>query len=67
MILQEVNIKQEISRHSEKEFILPIEIINIPKSVRVKLFPPTANVKATMPLTLLKGFNVQGLPVGSRL
>ena len=57
--IKEVNIKQEISRYSEKEFILPIEIINIPKSVRVKLFPPTANVKATMPLTLLNGFNVK--------
>ena len=57
--IKEVNIKQEISRYSEKEFILPIEIINIPKSVRVKLFPPTAKLKATMPLTLLNGFNVK--------
>ena len=57
--LQEVNIKQEISRYSEKEFVLPIEIINIPKSVRVKLFPPMANLKATMPLTLLNGLNVK--------
>jgi hypothetical protein len=57
--IQEVNIKQEISRYSEKEFILPIEIINIPKSVRVKLFPPTANLKVTMPLALLNGFNVK--------
>ena len=57
--IQEVNIKQEISRYSEKEFILPIEIINIPKSVRVKLFPPTAIIKATMPLTLLNGFNAR--------
>lgn len=57
--IQEVNIKQEISRYSEKEFILPIEIINIPKSVRVKLFPPMANLKATMPLKLLNGFNVK--------
>ena len=55
--IQEVNIKQEISRYSEKEFILPIEIINIPKSVRVKLFPPTAIIKVTMPLTLLNDFN----------
>jgi len=57
--IQEVNIKQEISRYSEKEFVLPIQIINIPKSVRVKLFPPTATVKATMPLALLNGFNVR--------
>ena len=57
--IQEVNIKQEISRYSEKEFVLPIEIINIPKSVRVKLFPPMANLKATMPLKLLNGFNVK--------
>ena len=57
--IQEVNIKQEISRYSEKEFVLPIEIINIPKSVRVKLFPPMANLKATMPLTLLNGLNVK--------
>ena len=55
--IQEVNIKQEISRYSEKEFILPIEITNIPKSVRVKLFPPTAIIKVTMPLTLLNDFN----------
>jgi hypothetical protein len=57
--IQEVNIKQEVSRYSEKQFILPIEIINIPKSVKVKLFPPTGILKATMPLTLLNGFNAR--------
>ena len=57
--IQEVNIKQEVSRYSEKQFILPIEIINIPKSVKVKLFPPTGTLKATMPLTLLNGFNAR--------
>ena len=57
--IKEVNIKQEVSRYSEKQFILPIEIINIPKSVKVKLFPPTGTLKATMPLTLLNGFNAR--------
>ena len=57
--IQEVNINQEVSRYSEKQFILPIEIINIPKSVKVKLFPPTGTLKATMPLTLLNGFNAR--------
>ena len=57
--IQEVNIKQEISRYSEKQFILPIEIINIPKSVKVKLFPPTVTLKATMPLTLLNSINAK--------
>ena len=57
--IKEVNIKQEISRYSEKKFTLPIEIINIPKSVKVKLFPPTGTLKATMPLTLLNGFNAR--------
>jgi len=57
--IHEVNIKQEVSRYSEKQFILPIEIINIPKSVKVKLFPPTGTLKATMPLTLLNGFNAR--------
>jgi hypothetical protein len=57
--IQEVNIKQEISRYSEKQFILPIEIINIPKSVIVKLFPPTVTLKATMPLTLLNSINAK--------
>ena len=57
--IKEVNIKQEVSRYSEKQFILPIEIINIPKSVKVKLFPPTVTLKATMPLTLLNSINAK--------
>ena len=55
--IQVVALKQEISRYSEKEFTIPIEVLNIPKSVRVKLFPPTVTLKATMPLILLKRTN----------
>jgi hypothetical protein len=55
--IQVVALKQEISRYSEKEFTIPIEVLNIPKSVRVKLFLPTVTLKATMPLILLKRTN----------
>lgn len=50
-----VYIRQTITRYSEKEFIIPIEIINLPNNIRLKLFPPTAKIKAILPLTLYNG------------
>ncbi len=48
------NIKLSVSRHSEKEFTLGIGLINIPKGIRVKLFPPKAKIRATLPLSVLR-------------
>ena len=39
MPIDEVKINLSVSRYSEKEFILPIEILNLPRNKRVKLFP----------------------------
>ena len=48
------NIELSVSRYSEKEFTLGIGLINIPKGIRVKLFPPKAKIRATLPLSVLR-------------
>ena len=53
--MDSIQIEQMISKYSEKEFKLPIKIVNLPKNLRVKLFPPSAKIKATLPLAILKG------------
>ena len=42
-----VDIELSVSRYSEKEFNIPIELINQPEGVKVKLFPPKTKVRAT--------------------
>ncbi len=53
MPVNEVTINLSVSRYSEKVFILPIEVINLPKNKRVKLFPPKARIKVTLPISIL--------------
>ena len=53
MPIDEVKINLSVSRYSEKEFILPIEILNLPRNKRVKLFPPKAKVKVTLPISII--------------
>lgn len=48
-----VKLLLPVSRYSEKEFNLTIEVINLPLGERVKLFPPNAKVRATLPLAML--------------
>tara|TARA_B100001057_G_scaffold427477_1_gene452253 strand:+ start:156 stop:1118 length:963 start_codon:yes stop_codon:yes gene_type:complete len=48
------NINLSVSRYSEKEFTLAIGLINIPKGIRVKLFPPKAKIRVTLPLSVLR-------------
>lgn len=48
-----VQLVMPVSRYSEKEFVLQVEVINLPLGVRVKLFPPTAKLRATLPMALL--------------
>ena len=53
MPVNEVKLNLSVSRYSEKAFILPIEVINLPKNKRVKLFPPKAKIKVTLPISIL--------------
>ena len=53
MPINEVKLNLSVSRYSEKLFILPIEVINLPKNKRVKLFPPKARIKVTLPISIL--------------
>ena len=53
MPVNEVKINLSVSRYSEKVFILPVEVINLPKNLRVKLFPPKAKIKVTLPISIL--------------
>ena len=43
-----------VSRYSEKEFTLNINVVNLPNGIRVKLFPPKAKVRVTLPLSILR-------------
>ena len=55
---REVSLKMEVSRYSEKEFTIPIKVKNLPQGVRVKLFPPAARVRVTLPLSTLSKIDV---------
>ena len=55
---KKVTLKLSISRYSEKEFTLPIKIVNLPSGVRVKLFPPNAKARVTMPVSILNNVKV---------
>lgn len=48
-----VSLILPVSRYSEKEFSIQIEVLNLPVGVRVKLFPSTAKIRAIIPMTLL--------------
>ena len=52
-VQENVQLVMPVSRYSEKEFVLQVEVINLPLGVRVKLFPPTAKLRATLPMALL--------------
>jgi hypothetical protein len=49
-----VTVEVAVSRYTEKEFLLNVEVINLPLGTRVKLFPPKAKVKVTLPLSVLR-------------
>ena len=55
---EQVTLKLSISRYSEKEFTLPIKIVNLPSGIRVKLFPPNAKARVTMPVSILNNVKV---------
>ena len=48
-----VTVEVAVSRYTEKEFLLNVEVINLPLGARVKLFPPKAKVRVTLPLSVL--------------
>ncbi len=49
-----VTVEVAVSRYTEKEFLLNVEVINLPLGARVKLFPPKAKVRVTLPLSVLR-------------
>ena len=49
-----VTVEVAVSRYTEKEFLINIEVINLPLGTRVKLFPPKAKVRVTLPLSVLR-------------
>ena len=53
-----VDIELSVSRYSEKEFDIPIELINQPEGVKVKLFPPKTKVRATIPMSVIGNIRV---------
>jgi len=55
---QSVQLKMAVSRYTEKEYSIPLEVIHLPPGVRVKLFPPSVKLRATIPLNELK--SIQG-------
>ena len=49
-----VTVEVAVSRYTEKVFLLNVEVINLPLGTRVKLFPPKAKVRVTLPLSVLR-------------
>ena len=54
---KKVTLKLDVSRYTEKEFKVDIKVINLPIGIRVKLFPPEAKVRTTLPLSILRSVN----------
>ena len=54
----EVEIELSVSRYSEKELNIPIELINKPHEIKVKLFPAQSKIRATMPMTIIGNVGV---------
>ena len=52
-----VTMDLNVSRYTEKEFIVNVEVINLTPGIRVKLFPPKVKVRATLPLSILRSIN----------
>ena len=48
-----VDIELSVSRYSEKELNIPIELINQPKGIKVKLFPANSKIRATIPMKII--------------
>ena len=53
-----VTVEVAVSRYTEKEFLLNVEVINLPLGTRVKLFPPKAKVRVTLPLSVLRTIKI---------
>ena len=53
-----VDIELSVSRYSEKELNIPIELINQPKGTKVKLFPSKSKIRATIPMTIIGNVGV---------
>jgi len=51
--VESIHLFWPVLPYSEKSLIIPIKVVNIPVGVKVKLFPPEANLRATLPLSLL--------------
>ena len=51
--IDEVEISLSVSRYSEREFMVPIGVLNLPINKKVKLFPPLAKVRVTLPISIL--------------
>jgi hypothetical protein len=51
--LEQVRLDWTLLRYSEKQLEIHIEIQNLPQGVKVKLFPPMAKIRATLPLANL--------------
>ena len=49
-----VTVEVAVSRYTEKEFLLNVEVINLPLGTRVKLFPPKVKARVTLPLSVLR-------------
>jgi len=43
-----------VLQYTEKNFKIPIEVINLPNDVKVKLFPKYVSLRATLPLSFIK-------------
>ena len=48
-----VDIELSVSRYSEKELNIPIELINQPKGIKVKLFPANSKIRTTIPMKII--------------
>ena len=53
-----VDIEVSVSRYSEKELNIPIELINQPNGIKVKLFPAKSKIRATIPMKIIGNVGV---------
>ena len=51
--VESIELYWSVLPYSEKRLTIPIEVVKLPLGVKVKLFPPEVNLRATLPLSLL--------------
>ena len=58
-----VQLTTSVSRYTEKKLLIPVTLINLPDSIRLKLFPRIINLKVIMSLNEFKNISLSDFEI----